>query len=41
MRIIKTKFKGLFIIRRSTNFDNRGFLRELFEQKKFSKKICF
>ncbi|MDC3049291.1 dTDP-4-dehydrorhamnose 3,5-epimerase [bacterium] len=41
MRIIKTKFKGLFIIKRSTNFDNRGFLRELFEQKKFSKKFVF
>ena len=41
MRIIKTKFKGLFIIKRSTYFDNRGFLRELFEQKKFSKKFVF
>ena len=35
MRIIKTRFKGLFVIKRSTHFDNRGFLRELFEQKKF------
>ena len=41
MRIVKTKFKGLFIIKRSTYFDNRGFLRELFEQKKFSKKFVF
>ena len=41
MRIIKTKFKGLFIIKRSTYFDNRGFLRELFKQKKFSKKFVF
>ena len=41
MRIIKTKFKGLFIIKRSSYFDNRGFLRELFEQKKFKKKFIF
>jgi len=41
MRIIKTRFKGLFVIKRSTHFDNRGFLRELFEQKKFSKKFVF
>ena len=41
MRIIKTRFKGLLVIKRSTHFDNRGFLRELFEQKKFSKKFVF
>ena len=41
MRVIKTRFKGLFVIKGSTHFDNRGFLRELFEQKKFSKKFVF
>ena len=41
MKIIKTKFKGLLIIKRPTYVDNRGFLRELFEQKKFKKKFVF
>ena len=41
MKIIKTKFKGLFIIKRPTYVDSRGFLRELFEQKKFKKKFIF
>ena len=41
MKIIKTKFKGLLIIKRPTYVDNRGFLRELFEQKKFKKKFIF
>ena len=35
VKIIKTKFKGLIILKRPTYFDNRGFLKELFEQKKF------
>ena len=41
MKIIKTKFKGLLIIKRPTYVDSRGFLRELFEQKKFKKKFVF
>ena len=41
MKIIKTKFKGLIILKRPTYFDNRGFLKELFEQKKFKKKFIF
>ena len=41
MKIIKTKFKGLLILKRPTYFDNRGFLKELFEQKKFQKKFIF
>ncbi len=41
MKIIKTKFKGLLIIRRPTHYDKRGLLRELFEQKKFKKKFIF
>ena len=34
MKIIKTKFKDLLIIKRPTHNDNRGFLKELFEQNK-------
>ena len=41
MKIIKTKFKDLLIIKRPTHHDNRGFLKELFEQKKFKKKFIF
>ena len=41
MKIIKTKFKGLVVIKRPTHNDNRGFLKELFEQKKFKKKFIF
>ena len=41
MKIIKTKFKGLLIIKRPTHVDSRGFLRELFEQKRFKKKFIF
>ena len=41
MKIVKTKFDGLLIIKRPTYYDNRGFLRELFEQKKFKKKFIF
>ena len=39
MKVIKTKFDGLLIIKHPTYYDNRGFLRELFEQKKFKKFI--
>ena len=41
MKIIKNKFKGLLVIKGSTHYDNRGFLRQLFEQKKFKKKFIF
>ena len=41
MKIIKTKFKGLLIIKRPTHLDSRGHLKELFEQKKFRKKFIF
>ena len=41
MKIIKTKFDGLLILKRPTYYDNRGFLKELFEQKKFKKKFIF
>jgi len=41
MKIIKTKFKGLLVIKRPTHIDNRGFLKELFEQRKFKKKFIF
>ena len=41
MKIIKTKFKGLLIIKRPTYTDSRGYLRELFEQKKFKKRFIF
>tara|TARA_B100002051_G_C16355494_1_gene448461 strand:+ start:86 stop:625 length:540 start_codon:yes stop_codon:yes gene_type:complete len=41
VKVIKTKFDGLLIIKRPTYYDNRGFLRELFEQKKYKKKFIF
>ena len=41
MKIIKTRFKDLLIIKRPTHNDNRGFLKELFEQKKFKQKCIF
>ena len=41
MKIIKTKFKGLLIIKRPTYLDSRGYLKELFEQKKYRKKFIF
>ena len=39
MKIIKTKFKDLLIIKRPTHNDNRGFLKELFEQNKIKKNV--
>ena len=41
MKIIKTKFKGLFLVKGETHFDNRGFFRELAYQKIIPKKILF
>ena len=40
MKIKKTRFKDLFIIKQSNNIDNRGSLRETFNDK-ILKKICF
>ena len=33
MRIIKTKFKGLFIVKQKNNIDKRGSLREIYNKK--------
>ena len=38
MKIIKTKFKNLLIIKQKNNIDRRGNLREIFNQKIFKKK---
>ena len=41
MKIIKTKFEGLFIVKQKRNQDRRGFLRETFNNKILKKKFCF
>ena len=42
MKIIKTKFKDLLIIKQKNNFDKRGFLRETFNDKIIkNKKFIF
>ena len=41
MKIIKTKFEGLLIIRQKKNIDNRGSLRETFNDKILKKRFCF
>ena len=41
MKIIKTKFKGLFIVKQKRNLDRRGFLRETFNNKILKKNFCF
>ena len=33
MKIVKTKFKGLLIIKQKNNIDKRGSLREIFNNK--------
>ena len=38
MKIIKTKFKNLLIIKQKNNIDRRGNLREIFSQKVLKKK---
>ena len=40
MKIVKTKFKDLLIIKQKNNIDKRGSLREIII-KKFSKIILF
>ena len=39
MKIIKTKFKDLFLYKKDTFSDNRGFFRELFLQKILKKNF--
>ena len=41
MKIIKTKFKGLFIYKKDTFIDNRGFFRELYLQKNIKQRFPF
>jgi dTDP-4-dehydrorhamnose 3,5-epimerase len=41
MKIIKTRFKGLKIIKHNTFYDKRGFLRITHNQKKLNKKFIF
>ena len=41
MKIIKTKFEGLFIVKQKKNSDRRGFLRETFNNRILKKKFCF
>jgi dTDP-4-dehydrorhamnose 3,5-epimerase len=41
MKIIKTKFKGLLIVKQKNNLDNRGSLRETFNYKLLKKKTVF
>tara|TARA_Y100000389_G_scaffold203839_1_gene253699 strand:- start:12 stop:548 length:537 start_codon:yes stop_codon:yes gene_type:complete len=41
MKIIKTKFKDLFVIKQKKNNDKRGFLRETYNDKIINTKFCF
>jgi dTDP-4-dehydrorhamnose 3,5-epimerase len=41
MKIIKTKFKELFLYKKDTHKDNRGYFRELFIEKNLKKKFPF
>ena len=41
MKIIKTKFKGLFIVKQVENKDSRGSLRETHNEKIIKKKFNF
>ena len=41
MKIIKTKFKDLLIIKQKNNKDNRGSLREIFSKKFLKKNFIF
>ena len=41
MKVLKTKFKDLLVIKKDTYFDNRGYFRELYLNKLLKKKICF
>lgn len=41
MKKIKTKFKDLFILKSNNNYDLRGHLREIYDQKILKKKFIF
>tara|TARA_Y100001936_G_C15984819_1_gene618889 strand:- start:16 stop:558 length:543 start_codon:yes stop_codon:yes gene_type:complete len=41
MKIKKTKFKGLFIVKQKLNIDKRGYLRETYNDKIIKKKFNF
>ena len=41
MKIIKTKFKDLFVIQSKKHDDNRGYFRELYLEKNIKKKLNF
>ena len=41
MKILKTKFKGLLVLKGSTHHDQRGYFRELFKKKYIKKKLIF
>ena len=41
MKIIKTKFKDLFIIKGKSFYDGRGSFRELYKKKLIKKKLIF
>ena len=41
MKILKTKFKGLLILKQNTFIDKRGNLRVTYIKKKFNKKFIF
>lgn len=41
MKKIKTKFKGLYILKSKNNFDERGYLREIFKKKILNKNFLF
>ena len=41
MKVLKTKFKDLLVIKKDTYFDNRGYFRELFLNKILKKNFIF
>ena len=41
MKIIKTKFKGLKIIKSKIYYDNRGYFREIAKKKILDKNFLF
>ena len=41
MKLIKTKLKGLFILKGKAFYDKRGFLREAFKKKIIKKNLIF
>ena len=41
MKVYKTKFKGLYVVKQIDNIDNRGSLRETYNKKLLNKKFVF